>query len=174
MFTFDNKQRILSLFLENPSTEYHLREIARNVRLSPAGVSKILKALVLEKLVVKEKTEIKDNYRSNVESSEFMSLKLAYNIYKLKSSGLVEYLNESFSPDAVILFGSFARGDNHINSDIDIALINVKEKSIDLKRFEEALRHTINIHCITFSKATSEFKNNIINGIILKGYLKVF
>ncbi|MBN1502388.1 nucleotidyltransferase domain-containing protein [Candidatus Woesearchaeota archaeon] len=174
MFTFDNTQRTLTLFLENPSTEFHLREIARKMGLSPAGTLKILKRLTSADLVKKEKTIITDNYRANLESLEYQSLKKAYNLYLINSSGLVEFLDKNCSHQAIVLFGSFARGDNTSKSDIDIAVLNSKHTNLDLKKYQQKLGHKINVQFIDFKKANPEFKNNLVNGITLKGFVEVF
>jgi predicted nucleotidyltransferase len=174
MFTFDNKQKLLIPFLENPSTEFHLRELSRIAKLSPAGTSKILKQLLNENLLIKEKTALTDNYRANVENLEYEALKQAYNLFSIKKSGIADYLYARTSAQAIVLFGSFARGDNHRESDIDISIIDGNTKDVSLKEYEEKLGHKINLLFINLKKAKPEFKNNILNGIVLRGFLKVF
>jgi hypothetical protein len=50
-----------------------------------------------------------------------------------------------------------------------------KEEKIDLDKFEKILNRKINLFFSEdFSRLSKELRNNIINGVILKGYLKVF
>lgn len=57
---------------------------------------------------------------------------------------------------------------------MDLFVIS-KEEKLDLNKFEKKLNKEINIFFSEdFDKLSKELKNNIINGIILKGYLKVF
>ncbi|MBD3203817.1 hypothetical protein GF327_05955 [Candidatus Woesearchaeota archaeon] len=173
MYTFNNTQKILNYFLENPFKEFHVREIARLSKLSPSGSLKILKKLESKRFITKEKTQIKDNYKANCETNIFLSLKLAHNIYLIKSSGVVDYIDDKCVPEAIVLFGSYSRGDNHSESDIDIAVFKARKKNMDLSHFEMKLNREINISFLDDIKKNPELSNNIINGLTLKGYVKV-
>jgi len=173
MFTSDNTMMVLTHFLKHPSEEWHLRAIARKVGLSPAGTLKILRKLEEKGYIRKEKTPLKDNYRANLENKEYEAIKQAYNLYLIRSSGIIEHLEKTLIPQSIVLFGSFARGDNHAGSDIDIALIKAKRKEAELTFLEKRLGHAINLHFINDFKSNKELKNNIINGITLKGFMKV-
>ena len=101
-------------------------------------------------------------------------MKISHNlIYELNKSGLIEYLWQGLSPQAIILYGSYAKGEAIESSDIDIFIIG-KEKEINLDEFEKKLGK--NIHLI-FDPDTKhipkELMNNLANGVILKGYLKI-
>jgi len=77
-------------------------------------------------------------------------------------------------PDVIILFGSASRGEDLKQSDVDLYL-QCKEKSLELKKYEKILGRIIKIFFEEdFNKLSKEFRNNIINGVILKGYLRVF
>ena len=77
-------------------------------------------------------------------------------------------------PDVIILFGSVSKGEDIKESDLDLFVLSDKEK-IDLSLFEKKLNKKINIFFDNnFNKLSKELRNNIINGVILKGYLKVF
>lgn len=174
MFTKTNADRVMELFLQNPNTQFHLREIARLSGLSPAGALKILRKIEKQGIVSKEKTRVTDNYLANVENKEYAALKKAFNIYKIHSCGMVDELAKEYMPEAIVLFGSYARGDDTEKSDVDIAIITEKRKDIDMTRYEKTLKRKINIHEIQYQKASREFRNNLANGITLYGFLKVF
>lgn len=87
--------------------------------------------------------------------------------------GLLDYLSENLMPDCIILFGSASKGEDMKDSDIDL-FIQSKEKKVKLDKFEKKLNRKINIfYCERYEDLSKELKNNIINGIILKGYLRV-
>ena len=66
------------------------------------------------------------------------------------------------------------KGDDIENSDIDI-FVQAKEKGLNLVEYEKTLNRKISLFFKeNFSKLNAELKNNIINGIVLKGYLKMF
>ncbi|MBI2112930.1 hypothetical protein HYT52_05310 [Candidatus Woesearchaeota archaeon] len=58
-------------------------------------------------------------------------------------------------------------------SDIDI-FVEAKESKLDLVKYEKKLKHTINI---LFEKnindISKELRNNIINGVVLYGFVKI-
>ena len=77
-------------------------------------------------------------------------------------------------PDVIILFGSASKGEDIMESDIDLFLIS-RERELDILDFETKLKRNISLlFSENFGELSNELKNNIINGVILKGYLKVF
>ena len=67
------------------------------------------------------------------------------------------------------MFGSYSRGEDTTNSDIDIAIINRKNKSTNNKKYEEQLERNININFYKQNKIHKHLQENIYNGIILAG-----
>ncbi len=179
MLQKDNRYKILMIFFEDPSPKgigFQLREISRKVEVAPPSVKKYLNELEKEGLVMKIKHRIHGYpvYYANRDNEEFKFLKKVDIIMKIKESGLLKYLSENCMPDVIILFGSASKGEDLKESDIDLFVLSSKEK-IDLTQFEKKLNRKINIlFSDNFNKLSKELKNNIINGIILKGYLKIF
>lgn len=65
-------------------------------------------------------------------------------------------------------------GEDLKESDIDLFLL-CKEKKLDLSKYEKQLKRKVNLFFKdNFGDLSKELKNNILNGVILKGYLKVF
>ena len=76
-------------------------------------------------------------------------------------------------PNCVMLFGSGARGEDHLESDIDL-FIQAEERPLELKRFEAMLRRKLHLLFEADLRALpKELLNNIINGRVLYGYLEV-
>ncbi|MCK4555662.1 MAG: nucleotidyltransferase domain-containing protein [Candidatus Aenigmarchaeota archaeon] len=174
-----NKWAVLKVFFDNPSPEgfgLQLREISRAVKLAPTSVKNYLDNLEKEGLIVVKRHRVQryPEYRANRESEKFRFLKKTDILFSIRHSGLLKYLDDVCMPDAIVLFGSAARGEDTADSDIDIFLL-CKEKKLDLKKFEKKLKRKISpFFSSDFNKLSDELKNNIINGLILKGYLKVF
>ena len=77
-------------------------------------------------------------------------------------------------PKCIVLFGSFQKGEDIEQSDIDLFIESPKLK-IDLKKFEKKMKRKIELHFKeNFSKYPKELKNNIINGTVLFGFLEGF
>jgi len=113
-------------------------------------------------------------YQAIRDNERFILFKKISIIYELNESGLVDYLWEILSPEAVILYGSHAKGESIEKSDVDIFIIG-KEKKIDLEKFEKTIGK--NVHLMfdsDINKVPKELRNNLINGIMLKGFLRAF
>lgn len=179
MLQKDNRQRVLSIFFDDPLPKgagFQLREISRKAYLAPTSVKRYLAELESEKLIIKIKHRIQGYpvYYANREDEGFRFLKKLYNIQAIFESGLLEYISEACMPDAIVLFGSSSKGEDLQGSDIDLFVLSGREK-LDLVRFEKKINRKINIlFSDGFGKLSKELRNNILNGVILKGYLKVF
>lgn len=176
MFEDYNRLTVLKVFFDDPLKDFRLREISRIARLAPLSVRLHLQRLSKESLVLKEKRGIQKHpiYRANRESEPFRLYKKINTIISIRESGLLDFLSDNCMPDAIALFGSSSRGEDTKESDIDLFLL-CKERKIDLKKHESLLKRKISIFFSDdFGKISRELKNNILNGTILKGYLKVF
>lgn len=179
MLLKDNRYKVLRIFFEDPFPKgigFQLREISRKIKVATPSVKRYLIELEKEELIVKTEHRIYGYpvYYANRDNENFKFLKRLDNIMKIKESGLLDYLSENCMPDTIILFGSSAKGEDLKDSDIDLFIMSEKEK-LSLEKFEKQLNRKVNIFFSdSFTKLSKELKNNIINGIILKGYLKVF
>lgn len=173
MLTEDNSFRVLEIFFKSPERKTHIREIARLAKLSPPGVMKIIKKLESGGLVISEKEGFVKNIRAS-KSDKFIQLKRFYNLYSLYDCDLVQFLRKHYEePEAIILFGSYSRGEDISKSDIDIVVITSINLQLDLKKFEAILARKIDLREVKIKNAEKGFLNNLSNGIVLYGYLKV-
>jgi predicted nucleotidyltransferase len=170
MITKDNNYKVMKLFFGNPDGKIHLREIARQVHLSAPGVSKIVARLKNEGLLLSEKTDLVDNVFAS-KNDKFLRLKRCYNVLNIYGSGIVEFLRQQYEePEAIVLFGSYGKGEDGLKSDIDIAVVTGLTKVLDLKRFEKRIGCKVNLYEIRVKECKKEFLNNLANGIVLCGY----
>ena len=113
-------------------------------------------------------------YQALRDNENFKIYKRLSILFELHESSLVDFLWDNLNPDAIILYGPCALGEDTEKSDIDL-FIQAPEKNLNLKKYEKFLGKEINIfYEFKFSKLSNELKNNILNGIVLKGYIKVF
>lgn len=171
-----NKYKVLKVFLDSPLHGFQLREISRLAKIAPTSVKKYLEEFQKKDIIRKS---IKKNYtfymyKANRENEEFIFLKKVSTLIELNYSGLIEYLWENLSPEAIILYGSYVRGEAIDDSDIDLFIIG-NEKKLELKKYEKLIGKKIHLMFKKrFNLLNKELKNNLINGIILKGYLEAF
>lgn len=173
--------KILEYFVREPEKEFHVRQISKLLKKSPTTISKYLKRLEKEKVLKSERKFNHLFFKANIDSIKFKKLKLKYNLDLLHNSGLVDYLIDEFNhPEAIILFGSFAKAENASKSDIDLLIINPKKKEVKLDKFEKKLSYKIQLFIYSNSdienmkKKDKALLNSFINGIILYGYWEAF
>ncbi|BAI61505.1 conserved hypothetical protein [Methanocella paludicola SANAE] len=171
----DNRIRILKLFFDGPNVRLHVREVARRSGLTPRGAQKILRSLKQSGLLCSESTGVVNNYWGNYENEKFIGLKRSLNLYSLYSTGLLLAIEAYYRyPKCIILFGSYSRGDDTADSDIDIAIVTSMKDLPDTIIYEKLLKRKIGLHLISNVKQEdANFINTLINGIVMSGYLDV-
>lgn len=159
------------MVFDNPTKEFHARELARSTGLSIFAVLESIKELSKKDFIsIQKKGNLKLIKASH--SINFIRAKRIRNLEKMYDSGLVNYLNGIYErPEAIILFGSYSRGDDVEKSDIDIAIIMKKHIELKLEKFERILSRKISVHEVDIKKISKEFYNNLVNGIVLEGAL---
>ena len=173
MIKNNNKLKAMEFFFKYPERKFHLRELERLTGLSMPGVRKIVNGLEKAGILKSKKEKLVKNYHAS-RNDKFVQLKRAYNIYSIFSSGLLDFLKNKYEePEAIVLFGSFGRGEDISKSDLDIAVLAPKHIESNLSKFEKRLGRKIKLYEITLKKAHTEFLNTLANGIVLYGYLKV-
>jgi DNA-binding transcriptional ArsR family regulator len=166
--------RILQAFFDSPMHSFHLRELARLVKIGLPSVRNHVRRLEREGLVLKSKKGIYPTYAAMRDSALFKTYKRNDVLLRLHTSGLVGYLEREMWPGAVVLFGSAARGEDIERSDVDL-LIVAKERELDLRPFEKALARPVRpLFEPEPWKLSKELLNNVANGVVVYGYLKVF
>ncbi len=166
------KEKLMEAFYDYPSKEFHLRELARLIKVSAPAVSNALSLLEKEGLVTITKGFI-FKIKAQRNNELFQQLKRADNLKRLATSGLLSYLKEHFQLAPIILFGSYARGEDTEASDIDIAIVETTAKPLQLSNFEKALKRLINIEFIKLQRLSHELRSSILNGIPLQGYISI-
>jgi len=164
------EQKLLNLFFENPIKEFYLSQISRLTKIPKTTLLRRLTDLINQKIIIKIKSEPFDKYIANEQNYLYLFHKKMYIIKKLYASSLIDYLINVCSPTAIVLFGSCAKGEYDSDSDIDICIFSNKKK-LDLSKFK--LNH--NIQVFFFSKLSEiqlNLRQNIINGIVLFGFMK--
>lgn len=167
---------VLEVFFVEPSKEHYLMDISRNIKIAHTSVKRNLTKLVKEGLIMREiQRKGKRNfpvYKANAENKQFRKHKMIYNLNSLMESGLIEFLEEKIAPKATVLFGSYRRGEDTERSDIDLFIEGIEE-DVGLSYFEKKLKRKIQLHFKKeFNSFSKELKNNIINGIVLQGFLE--
>lgn len=170
MFKEYSRYRVLKVFLDHPLKEFGLREIGRKSNLSPPSVKNYLKEFLSKELII----QTERGYKAERENEDYIFYKKLSIINELHHSGLIEYLWQKLAPEAIILYGSHVKGESTEDSDVDLYIFG-KRKEIPLEKFEKKISKEIHLMFSSDIKSIpKELKNNLVNGITLKGYWKTF
>ncbi len=166
-----SEEKVLRVFFDNPTERFHIREIARKTKLNPNTVLNILGILVRANLLQREKKlNVVEVFVTR--TKKFIELKRIDNIKRIYESGVLDFLKTEFSPESISVIGSYSRGEDIGDSDVDFVLITKKDyKNLDLNKFEKELNKKIHLIVVDYNKISEEFYINLINGVILQGYL---
>mgnify|MGYP001565453809 CR=1 FL=1 len=165
------ENNILEFLFRNPTLNFNGKELANKLKVSQTAIANSIKKLAKIGLINVEK-KILLSIKLNRENRSIFTLKRIFNFKEMYSSGLIKALSAKFPGSSIVLFGSYSYGEDTEDSDIDVAVIGYNEKSIDLKMFEERLQRKVHLHF--FNKdIPKNLKENIINGIILDGAIKL-
>lgn len=174
------RNKVMEVLFKYSEKEFSLSDIAKEAGVAKANIGKILEELQTFKLIEIEKLSKIWRIKANQDNWFFIRSKIVYNLNFVYQTGLVEFLIDYFNnPKAVILFGSFRKGDNLSNSDIDIAIEeeSTKEYGVvrikELEEFEKSIGKEIQIHMFNRKNVDINVFNNIANGIVLFGFLEV-
>ncbi|MBM3234248.1 nucleotidyltransferase domain-containing protein [Candidatus Pacearchaeota archaeon] len=167
----NNKDKVLQIIFKNPTTNFHIRELARLIKLNPNTIINIIKKLSKENLLKLEKKKHITEISANIENKKFVEKKRISNLNQLYNSGLIEFLIKEFNPELISVIGSYSKGEDIEKSDIDIVIITEKEKSLNVAKFEKIMSRKIHLIITNYKKMSEEFYTNLINGIIVHGYL---
>lgn len=174
------KNKIMGVLFKYPEKEFSLSDLAKEAGVAKANIGKILGEFQEAGLINIEKLSKIWRIKANRANSLFIKNKILYNLNLVYRSYLIEFLVDYFNnPKAIILFGSFRKGEDISTSDIDIAIEtdeadDYEIKSLrDLKEFEDVIGKKIQLHVFNRKKIDLHVFNNIANGIVLWGFLEV-
>lgn len=166
-----NYEKVLAIFFDNPTEKKYVREIARETKLNPNTILNIIKKLEKEELIKKEKKKHIVEIKANFENKKFRQLKRIYNLKRIYQSGLIDCLVREYSPELISVIGSYSIGEDIKKSDIDIVIVSKRKEEISMREFENKISRKIHL-IISDYKFSEEFYTNLINGIVLYGYVK--
>ena len=169
------KQKIREYFFANPTAKLRVREIERTLKLPLPSVIRYCKELEQEEILSITKTGTVSFYTANKASEKYILEKKLHNIRQLYESELIKYLKIELSNPTIVLFGSFAQGEDTESSDIDLYIETPSNRKVSLKKFEKILNRKIQVfqHKNIKEIKNTNLGNNIINGFLLNGFVEV-
>ena len=140
--------RVLSTLYGKPDEAFFVRQIARNVDVSVGPVQRELTTLAGAGLILRAQTGNQVFYRANRDHPAYIEL----HSLLAKTTGVFHQLAEALAPLAeniqfAFVYGSFARGEENADSDIDLMVVGSVTLDNLLERLapvERTLRRPVN------------------------------
>lgn len=168
------RTRIFSLLCLKAGEKLSQREISKILKVSPTAVANSIKDLKESSIVKLEKTKTINFISFNRDEQKSIELKRVENLKNIYISGLSGYLENELAGSTIILFGSYSKGEDTNTSDIDIAVIERKDKMLKLEEYENFLNRKISVNFYnSWKDIQKHLKNNILNGILLHGSIEL-
>ena len=176
MKTYNIKEKIKEYFFINPTAKLRVRQIERELKLPLPSVIRYIKEFVKDGILNKVIISGVELYSADRSYKRFLVKKQLYNIESLYESKLIDKLVLKYNNPTIVLFGSYSRGEDIEDSDVDLYIETPSKITIELGEFEKKLQRKIQLFVYKgINKVENkELANNILNGIVLNGYVEVF
>ena len=171
---------IIYWFFAYPNIGITLSDLASNLNISKTKARKIVLELANRGFLMKE--ELGRLWRISCDKNHIYNytIKVSYNLWLVYMNNLVYEVRKKIpNARAIILFGSYRKGDDDENSDIDLAVEVLGNEDPKIEQFsiipQLGYRKNIKVNLYVFSRKNIDLNlfNNIANGIILDGFLEV-
>jgi uncharacterized protein len=166
------RSAVLSLLLCRSDTSMYFREIERSVGMGRGAVQRELKNLVNIGLIVRRKQGNQVYYQANTQSPIFAELKSVM----VKTTGVANVLREALKPfqghvETAFIYGSFAKGTENADSDVDVLVIGDLPFSELVDAFapaQEVIGREVNPSVFPLDEFISKVlaRNHFVNSVI--------
>jgi len=175
----DTYIKVLGLFFSFPDKTFQLNEVAKKAKVSKINANKIVNKLILDEFLFKKTAGKSWLLKCNKSHKYNQTRKIVYNLGLIYESGILEEIKSKFGAyKAVVLFGSYRKGDDIETSDLDIAVQSFDKKDYDIvefcriKNFGYRENVQVSLHIFSKNKIASNLFESIRNGIVLEGFLE--
>lgn len=173
-------QKVLSWFFSFPNDETTLNSLSEKLRISKTTANSMVIRLLKEGFLISKVIGKAWQIKCNQQHPYNYTRKISYNLNMVYESGIIKEIHKVVdSPRAIVLFGSYRKGDDTENSDIDLAVEVLGEKEVEILKFglfqSFGYRKNVvaNLHIFSRNRIDLNLFANISNGIVLEGFLEV-
>ena len=161
LFTSETRIKVLSHFFLHPDESFYLRQLERLLKKPVGQLSPELSNLERIQLLTSCQEGNQRRYSINKDFALYDELKTIF----LKTAGAGDVIRESLSKLAGIelafIYGSFAKGEEHIGSDIDIMIVGeAPDRNVGraISDAEKKLKRTVNYSLYERKEVKARFK----------------
>lgn len=171
--------KVMNWFFSFPDKEMSLTDLSSELVVSKKTANRVVNQLIKEGFLVKEVLGRIWRISCNKDHPYNFTRKIAHNLIAVYESGILQEIHKKIeNPRAIILFGSYRKGDDNEKSDIDIAVEVLGDQAVRIMPLGVAqIWHRknvpVNLHIFSRNKIDLNLFANIANGIVLEGFLEV-
>ena len=176
----DAYHKVMYWFFSYPHKEISLSDLTKLVGISKTTANRVVLELAKRRFLRIQELGKLWRISSDPQHEFTTTRKIAYNLESIYESGIIsEILKKKPTPRCITLFGSYRKGDDTQQSDIDIAVevLGNHQPTITLLGVISKLRYrkNVKVNLLTFSRNNIDINlfTNIANGIVLYGLLEV-
>jgi len=158
------QQRVLALFYTHPGQSFHTNDVIRSTHSGTGAIHRELKRLAATGLVTVTRIGNQNHYQANQTNPLYSELRGIV----LKTFGLADVLREALKPVAsqihiAFIYGSVAKQEDTVNSDIDLMLLSDNLTYTDLfqllQHAESQLGRSVNPTFYSLAEWEQKVKN---------------
>jgi predicted nucleotidyltransferase len=173
-------RKVLGWFFSFPDKKIGLNDLSIAVRVSKTNAKKAVLALKDEGFISVEHIGRIWQISCNPGHSYNYTRRISRNLFLVYESGILDAVHKTLpNTKAVILFGSYRKGDDTEESDIDIAAEVVSDEPVRvvnlgiLPEFGYRKNVPVSLHIFSRNNIDLNLFANVANGIVLQGFLEV-
>ncbi len=178
IFDTKSKIRILRLFYKFPEKDFTEREIADFVKMSPNTINLALRDIRKTDILTFRKIGRAHVYRLNKESAIYDRIADVFQTEEVVMESLINTIEDEMKREiSCVLYGSFARGTEEWDSDLDLLIItdNPKKTERRLKPLKSRIMVEFNTRLsavvVTMSQFLRMWKKPLIQNAMKDGIL---
>ena len=172
--------KIMHWFFAYPNIEMSLNDISQELKISKTTANRVVMQLLDEGFLKKEVLGRIWRISCNLEHAYNLTRKISHNLSIVYESGILDEIHKLIpNSRAIVLFGSYRKGDDTEESDIHIAVevldneaVRIIELGI-LPQLGYRKNVMVNLNIYSRNKIDLNMFSNIANGIVLEGFLEV-
>lgn len=172
--------KVIYWFFAYPYNAFSLSDLTEELQISKTTANRVVLSLIEEGFLEKEEFGRVWRITCNIKHPYNLTIKVPYHLSLIYNSGILEVIHKEIpNARAVILFGSYRKGDDIEKSDLDIAVEVLDNKPPRIRNLgiieNLGFRKNIpvNLHIFSRNKVDLNLFSNIANGIALSGFLEV-
>lgn len=171
--------KVKELFFSLSEREFSLTEVSKLARVSKSNALMAIESLLSEK-IINRKIIGRSWVLSFNRTPENFKKKVSYNLNLILENSILAHIIVKYpNAKAIVLFGSYRKGDDTEKSDIDLAIelpgkgkYDIREEQI-IKRLGYRENIRLSLHLFNKDKIDKNLLLNIYNGIVLEGFLEI-